>query len=225
MLLSQVYRSAGALFLPPLRRGNCGKHAPTVKTVEDRRQLWRLLLRKGQAECFATLTRKAFRVCTLAPLSPPRKGVPLRLARSPRRRLAPASGNIIGMRAVASGGRFLASRPKKPHRGFFPRSFIATRRTAVRLWLRARSRGGVGVPPLPPARSVSLAFCSPLRLRARCALLFSLRSALRLPCSLGRLLRLVALGRVRSRLALAAALVRPLHFALPRPSGSPLPAA
>ena len=62
------------------------------------------------------------------------------------------------MRAVASGGRFLASRPKKPHRGFFPRSFIATRRTAVRLWLRARSRGGVGVPPLPPARSVSLAF-------------------------------------------------------------------
>ena len=129
-----------------------------MKTVEDRRQLWRLLLRKGQAECFATLTRKAFRVCTLAPLSPPRKGVPLRLARSPRRRLAPASGNIIGMRAVASGGRFLASRPKKPHWGFFPRSFIATRRTAVRLWLRARSRGGVGVPPLPPARSVSLAF-------------------------------------------------------------------
>ena len=62
------------------------------------------------------------------------------------------------MRAVASGGRFLASRPKKPHRGFFPRSFIATRRTAVRLWLRARSRGDVGVPPLPPARSVSLAF-------------------------------------------------------------------
>lgn len=104
------------------------------------------------------MTRKAFRVCTLAPLSPPRKGVPLRLARSPRRRLAPASGNIIGMRAVASGGRFLASRPKKPHWGFFPRSFIATRRTAVRLWLRARSRGGVGVPPLPPARSVSLAF-------------------------------------------------------------------
>ena len=66
------------------------------------------------------MTRKAFRVCTLAPLSPPRKGVPLRLARSPRRRLAPASGNIIGMRAVALGGRFLASRPKKPHWGFFP---------------------------------------------------------------------------------------------------------
>lgn len=62
------------------------------------------------------------------------------------------------MRPVALGGRFLASRPKKPHWGFFPRSFIASRRTAVRLWLGARSRGGVGVPPLPPARSVSLAF-------------------------------------------------------------------
>ena len=98
----------------------------------------------------------------------------------------------------------------------------------------AALRCGSGCAPAPrlrrrppaSARALRVArFCSPLRLRARCALLFSLRSALRLPCSLGRLLRLLALGRARSRLAIASALVRPLHIAPRRPSGSPLPAA
>lgn len=82
------------------------------------------------------------------------------------------------MRAVASGGRFLASRPKKPHWGFFPRSFIASRRTAVRLWLRARSAAASASPrfrPRAPCRS--LLFAAPSARKVRVAFLLALRSA------------------------------------------------
>lgn len=179
MLPSQVYRSAGALFLPPLRRGNCGKHAPTVKTVEDRRQLWRLLRRKGQAECFATLTRKAFRVCTLAPLSPPRKGgcrFGKRVPHGDGLRLPRGTSSVcaLSLRAGASLRRAL-----KSPTGAFSRAPLSP---------PAALRCGSGCAPAPAAASASprfrprapcrsLLFAAPSARKVRVAFLLALRSA------------------------------------------------
>ena len=119
------------------------------------------------------------------------------------------------MRAVSRVGVRFASPTgslQKPHLGLlskpFPASFIVASPAGVRSCAPLRT-GGLRVPPAPPA-SLSLArFCKALRLRARCASLFSLRSAPCFACSL----RFACFGfafsaLALSRLALASPFVR-----------------
>lgn len=178
MLLSQVYRSARALILPPPRRGNCGKHAPTVKTVEDRRRLWRLLRRKGQAECFATLTRKAFGSALWLPFRHPARGCRFgkRVPHGDGLRLPRGTSSVcaLSLRAGASLRRAL-----KSPTGAFSRAPLSP---------PAALRCGSGCAPAPAAASASprfrprapcrsLLFAAPSARKVRVAFLLALRSA------------------------------------------------
>lgn len=73
--------------------------------------------------------------------------------------------------ALSFGRALVLSRPKKPPRGFFPRSFIANRRAAALLWLRARSAAAAWRhPPLRPVAPLAPSSVSRQGLRKRSSL-------------------------------------------------------
>ena len=121
------------------------------------------------------------------------------------------------MCALSFGRALVLSRPKKPPRGFFPRSFMPTAPAAAGLWQRARSAAAAWCHP-PPSRSTSAL----VRLSARAAQALvpralACRSLARFSAPFGS----VGPGRSALRLALAAPF--PSFCAAPSvaPRGSP----
>ena len=150
-----------------------------MKTVEDRRRLWRLLRRKGQAECFATLTRKAFRVCTPAPLSPPRKGGAASVSAFPTATACACLGEHHRYAPCRLGAGASLRRALKSPTGAFSRAPLSP---------TAALRCGSGWAPAPAAASASprfrprapcrsLLFAAPSARKVRVAFLLALRSA------------------------------------------------
>lgn len=124
------------------------------------------------------------------------------------------------MCALSFGRALVLSRPKKPHWGFFPRSFMPTAPAAAGSLAARPLRGcGVAPPPAPPSRSTSAL----VRLSARAAQALvpralACRSLARFSAPFG------SVGRGRSALRLALAAPFPSLCAAPSvaPRGSPV---